>query len=883
MNRRFRVVLLIAVSLIFLGSQSTTTLAAKPVSPLGLIVRSGDKVNKLTWIASLPKPAGYNIYRATSKGGQYNKINPVETAVTNFTDSNYPAPGVYFYRITAVAKDGTESEPTQAVAPLVVDILASVKAESGANIQSSIGDFELEIPFESLKRDTTIRIQELLNKPKGPENRVLISPVFDCTPGGLKFAENNPAKMRIKYSLPQGFNKESIAVMAFADGSWTELKTKVITQRSMAEVRVRHFTYFAVTARGSKADIERPLIRGATAESSKTITVSYSEPIDSKSAVELTNYRITSEPKLSFVAAAVSKDKRSVFLTTTYQTPGQSYQVRVTGVKDETGNVIEDNGNTNIATFFGGPSPHGEFANRSYFCAACHRAHTGIAPKGLTEIDISALCYSCHDSSGLGSSKRVQADFAKISTHRLSPNKPCTACHNPHLLARTTPKLLAIKDSTGISINSGNEFCFVCHGKTPVPDAPLGDHQTFFAGTSHDTLLPEPANGTRIRCAHCHNAHGSDFPFLARLFEEDLCLACHRNKGATPESNLPVNAPDLQTVYLGGPNNEPAQRTFYKHPSATVSGKHSNAESASNGQSYAQMSPADRHAECTDCHNTHASTKGITGPPFAGPPLRGVSGVGVKNGAAGTRPEYTFKSSLADQAKIEFEYEVCFKCHSSFNKSLPDAGKDKAIEFNPNNASYHPVESVGKNKTAIMDKSLEAANLTSGSQVFCSSCHASDTGLRGPHGSRNKHILKAAYRETLKPRSAVNDYRADEFGLCLTCHNGAAFADGSRSSRNDSAFRLHGFHLNQLYGDPGANQINASDDISTRDAGRGNAICRECHFNIHGVTTTARLVKFAPNVNGFKGQGEPSFSPIGDSGGRCRLRCHGQDHDNMSY
>lgn len=875
-------VILLAAFIFLIPDASRVLAAAKPSMPLGLVIKSGDKLNKLTWVASLPKPSGYNLYRTNSRGGAYQKINANLIAETNFTDNSYPQLGIYYYRVTAVAQDGTESDPTSSVAPMVVDILSSIKADTGTVIQASTGEIELEIPSGSIGRNLSIRIQEQVEKPKGPEGRILISDVYDCTPGKTKFADDKPAILRIKCRLPSGFNEEGVAIYYYDEGKWYEIKSRFLRGRSMAEARIKHFTFFAVTAKGAKADILRPIVKSAMADSSKTVTISFSESMEEKTLVELTNYEIISEPTLQFAGVMVSEDKQTAILTTTYQTARQQYKIKVHGVKDEAGNTLEDNGKSNTAVFFGGPSPHGNYQQSSYMCAACHRAHTGVGPKAISEIDISTVCYTCHDTSGLGSNQRVQADFVKASVHRLDATKTCTSCHDPHLSFAVSPKLLGIKNSTGIDISSGNEFCFTCHGTSPTSNAPMGDHQTTFAGISHDTNLPEPISGTRIKCVHCHSPHGSDFAYLNRLAEEDLCFSCHRAKGLSPESNLPVVASDIQSGFFGGPENQPSQGVYYKHPTINISGKHSNQEAEQSGSLYSNMEASNRHAECTDCHNTHASTKGATGPPFASPSLRGVSGVGVQNGPAGSKPAYVFKTSLSGQKQVEFEFEVCFKCHSSFNKSLPNPGNDKSIEFNPNNASFHPVEAAGKNKTVAIEKSLSGANMSSGSLIFCASCHSSDSGSKGPHGSKYRHILKAAYREQIKPKVSNNDYKNDDFSLCITCHSDKPFLDTSKSARDDTNFKLHGFHLGGIYNDPARNSITGSDDITVRDAGHGNAICRECHYNNHGVAGSQRLIRFAPNVNGPNGQGDPVFVISNDTG-KCRLRCHGKDHENLTY
>jgi fibronectin type 3 domain-containing protein len=63
---------------------------------------------------------GYNIYRATSAGGPYTKINPALMGGTRFFDIAVPSGRTYYYIATAVDSAGLESagsNQTQAVVP----------------------------------------------------------------------------------------------------------------------------------------------------------------------------------------------------------------------------------------------------------------------------------------------------------------------------------------------------------------------------------------------------------------------------------------------------------------------------------------------------------------------------------------------------------------------------------------------------------------------------------------------------------------------------------------------------------------------------------------------------------------------------------------------
>lgn len=63
----------------------------------------------LSWKASSSTVAGYNIYRSSTSGGPYTRINSTLDNGTTFTDNNVQAGQTYFYVATAVNSSNTES------------------------------------------------------------------------------------------------------------------------------------------------------------------------------------------------------------------------------------------------------------------------------------------------------------------------------------------------------------------------------------------------------------------------------------------------------------------------------------------------------------------------------------------------------------------------------------------------------------------------------------------------------------------------------------------------------------------------------------------------------------------------------------------------------
>ncbi len=450
------------------------------------------------------------------------------------------------------------------------------------------------------------------------------------------------------------------------------------------------------------------------------------------------------------------------------------------------------------------------------------------------------------------------------------PTGHCMQCHPTRQSpAPMSPVLFSTND---------NALCFSCHAAAGSASVYAG--QTAYAASIHATSMsmrwpgPTPAArpaGDEGKCLNCHTPHGARdgqglVPNLEYFREEALCLSCHDASGPA-STNLVAEFAKASA-----------------HPTVSTVGVHVTAE----GSTPAAFGTGKRHAECTDCHNPHAVTSVNK--------LAGVSRIQVTNGVAGAVPGFTFVPQTNTGAVKE--YELCFKCHSSWT-TRPAGQTDQALVLNPANESFHPVEGAGKNGSTQMAASLAAGNglphLTTTSVITCADCHNNNalpqnitlvsgytgTTPMGPHGSSAPGLLRAAYRLTLKPRSSTNDYTVNDFTLCFICHSPAPFADTSKNNRADTAFPLHGFHLQRLN-----NKGNGAGDINTPGAGQGNAVCRECHFNTHGTrgaffSTNAsytRGVNFSPNVQGSNGAAQPTWAPRS-----CRLSCHGTGHNPEPY
>ncbi len=104
---------------ISLTSNAANTPVVETLSGSGTAAASSHAVS-LRWTPSPSPVAGYNVYRGSTPGGPYVKINPAVTAGTNYVDSSVQAGETYYFVTTAVTAGGLESQystPSQATIP----------------------------------------------------------------------------------------------------------------------------------------------------------------------------------------------------------------------------------------------------------------------------------------------------------------------------------------------------------------------------------------------------------------------------------------------------------------------------------------------------------------------------------------------------------------------------------------------------------------------------------------------------------------------------------------------------------------------------------------------------------------------------------------------
>lgn len=434
----------------------------------------------------------------------------------------------------------------------------------------------------------------------------------------------------------------------------------------------------------------------------------------------------------------------------------------------------------------------------------------------------------------------------------------CVTCHDPH-----DPGIDPVVPMFLVRSNDHGMLCLACHDPSlPQPNQlhgwDTGSHSTatnaIYALDSNPDMYGTVAGNA---CSSCHGAHqNAAGERNLKAVEEAACSYCH----GLPLFVVP-QIPDVLSEF-----SKP-----YSHPTTAVTGIHDAAESlpVSNG----------RHAECPDCHNSHAASAqiGTAVPPALPDNLAGVSG--YDTGGA--------------QKPATREYQVCFKCHAdSPNKPqnstyqvygrtpsrYPQGTMPAGFPVSPPtpsdqyNVRLQFMSSIGHNVMGFSTVTtpnttlrpymlnLDGTNnedrpLTTASQLYCSDCHNNEdsrsfagAGPNGPHASSYPHILQLnLYQE---PASGGSGNNASGYDLCRKCHD----------LTNINNIDPHDPHLS--YG--------CTTCHDPHGVIGGTAAANRAMMNFDTAIVTTATTNFGYYYRGAGSKG-------------CYLRCHNQNHNPETY
>lgn len=505
--------------------------------------------------------------------------------------------------------------------------------------------------------------------------------------------------------------------------------------------------------------------------------------------------------------------------------------------------------------------------------------------------DVNQMCTTCHaarDVTSVADGSHPVGVVVPGGEFQQPPSLPidaqnrvrCMSCHSPHFTDSGGANG-ALGDGYLLRTSIG-DLCFECH---TLADRAAGSHfdpatGLLWPGGQYGSSFPAHTADKRGACVNCHWPHGwpddatpaQDYDRLwverydttddhgDQADAEDLCFTCHDGSPA---------ATDIRGEFGKGANGA----DIFHHPVSDPE------------------QTAGRSVECVDCHNPHRARPDNK--------LAGVTGVDLTGSPVGP--------GTGNDVEI-VQYELCFKCHGdTFNSQRPET-TNKRLDFQTTNSAFHPVAGPGQNQSANLSNAL-LAGLDMNSTIECTDCHNSEatsdingpasgsaSSPKGPHGSVNAAIRRAAYRATYIASEGPMSYSRLDFELCFLCHDPRRLVEARRV--DDSPPASTNFY-DDINGRDNLHELHLVDSVQD-----SRATCKNCHFNVHsnrtadntqynidGVVLDApptgfktHLINFSPDIQPFGGRPRPEWwINTGTRERRCYLRCHGGVMDGMQY
>jgi fibronectin type 3 domain-containing protein len=134
-----------------------------PEAPTGLAATAGNSTVSLDWDDNLESDLdGYNVYRSTTSGGPYNKLNGSLVSSSDYIDNTASGARTYYYVVTAVDTSSNESDasdevwatPTDTVPPAVPAGLAATAGNQTVSLNWN-NNAESDLAGYNVYRSTT--------------------------------------------------------------------------------------------------------------------------------------------------------------------------------------------------------------------------------------------------------------------------------------------------------------------------------------------------------------------------------------------------------------------------------------------------------------------------------------------------------------------------------------------------------------------------------------------------------------------------------------------------------------------------------------------------------------------------------------------------------
>ncbi len=307
--------------------------------------------------------------------------------------------------------------------------------------------------------------------------------------------------------------------------------------------------------------------------------------------------------------------------------------------------------------------------------------------------------------------------FGMKSVHAVVKDQKCEDCHLRH---GVLPKLLLKAQ--------GNQLCLTCHKTDQI-------------GMAKNKVHSALKNG---QCIDCHNPHASEQSQLLKAAGDDLCFRCHQSD----QFNKTVVHPALKekTCLRCHFSHSSDQPNLLKNESIALCRSCHDLGAGAFRQAHDNY-PVDR-AECTGCHNPHASLQPRLMKASVHAPV-------VKDDCNACHTPAESEQNFTTPTKGR---DLCLKCH-------------KAEDLMAGGALEHPPFQKGRCKECHLPHASENERLlVRPGNNLCLGCHADRQTKRSiPHKALTEgkgclacHVRHASAKPKMLP--------AGEQEVCLKCH-----------------------------------------------------------------------------------------------------------------
>lgn len=793
---------LVLLSLSFAGS----ALAIDP--PDNLFVRSwpinGTTTITLDWDA----PAGavsYKIYRSSSRITDENKGAPIDTGVTETTyeDSVTKEDVVYYYQVTAVDGSSNESLVSVNTSKDYASALAGENAHDGyssfSNLCRDCHRVHEAKGKKIIRSSTEIEICYVCHDGSGSTYNIrttyeYVEGVQDGSAHDTQLTAPTESNIKcLKCHHPHGAaswpsggdwsTRASEESLCFTDGchdNATHTETTTILSWNIYN-QFQQSSHHAIT--GTTGDG----LTGAVVECSSCHgphTVEYSS----------TTLEKVSDPDNTYdLASTAGITENTTFClrchdgTPPSQTWGSSttyvpYSIAFPTVSSYPFFAGWSKSNYTSAVHYTGQTGDDKQ------CTNCHEVH-GSDYARLTKGNEENLCYVCHDAGGGGGTTLFEDDFESGSLDTESwdvvnnggyvgldtgiPNEGHGGSYWVMYYGDGAGNDTKTITTPGINVTGYTTLTLTYWYSIEDLEAGDGGYLDVYDGSWH-TAVKGPYvddNSRHATSSGDYIQETVDLSSYNKVTDFKLRFGCDAIHAEESDKWLLDDVVFTGSTAAAIPDIGSLFDNTYKHPTETYSGRHEDTEVAGD------LGSTNRHAECVDCHNVHRAEDGThtAESSVAGVALKGTTGVkpntwpsdGDYSGTSVSWPSApsSWTTVLLDGDTGDYEAYLCFKCHTNYATGYPTSGyTNLALEFNPNNPSYHSV--LGQTTAGQLGTYVSPWDYQS--DMTCSDCHTnnSDSNPQGPHGSTNEHILKAPY----DANTGVQGH-SDSGDLCFKCHS----------------------------------------------------------------------------------------------------------------